>query len=185
MVDFTKIRDKISKKSFIKRILIVLVVGILLMIVGDFSTDNNVKEDPKEVEILASLQSHSIEKEMEELLGKIEGAGKVRVMITYKTSKEVIREFEKKEIINDTKENDGGGGSKLIQQREISDTITFEENGGGRKAVIRKEIEPEIKGVVVVAEGAHDDDVRRNLQMAAKVLTDIPVHKISVFVMDK
>lgn len=184
MVDFTKIRDKIRGKEFIKRVVIVLVVGIIFMIVGEFSSNESSKEKTDE-ECIKPLQSQSVERDMEEVLGSIEGAGRVKVMITYKTSREVIREFEKREVISDTKEDDGGGGSKLIQQREISDSITFEESNGCRRAVVRKEIEPEIKGVVVVAEGACDDNVRRNLQIAAKVLTGVPVHKISVFAMNK
>lgn len=183
MVNFTKIKDKISGKEFIKRVVLVLVLGVIFMIVGEFG----VKDSSKKVEekIVVPLQSQSTESKMEEILGNIEGAGRVKVMITYKTSREVIREFEKREVISDTKEDDGGGGSKLIQKREISDSITFEESNGGKRAVVRKEIEPEIKGVVVVAEGACDDNVRRNLQVAAKVLTGVPVHKISVFAMNK
>lgn len=184
MVDFTKIKNKISEKEFIKRVVIVLVLGVIFMVVGEFGV-NDRSDDKEEEEIVEPLQSQSATREMEEILGSIEGAGRVKVMITYKTSREVIREFEKKEVISDTKEDDGGGGSKLIQQREISDSITFEESNGSKRAVVRKEIEPEIKGVVVVAEGAHDDTVRRNLQIAAKVLTGVPVHKISVFEMNK
>ena len=87
--------------------------------------------------------------------------------------------------INDTKEEDGGGGIRITKQRELSPNVIFEEHNGAKQAVVKKEIEPLIKGVVVVAEGADYDNVRMNLQMAAKILTDIPIHKISVFVMEK
>ena len=109
----------------------------------------------------------------------------MKVMITYKTSKEIIHQIEEKESTNNIKEDEGGGGVRETRQHEITKNITFEEGNGFKKAIVKKEIEPLIKGVVVVSEGASDDNVRRNLQMATKVLTDIPIHKISVFVMEK
>lgn len=183
MVDFTKIKHKIREKDFVKKLLVILAVGIVFMILGEFGQSNK-REEQVVIDDIKPLQSQGVEKDMEELLSSIEGAGKVRVMVTYKTSKEVIREFEKKEVVNNTKEDDGGGGKKMIQQREITESVMFEENNGSRKAVVRYEKEPEIRGVVVVAEGACDDKVRRDLQMAVKVLTDVPLHRISVLAMD-
>lgn len=181
------LKIKSNKNKTIEKIIVVLVIGIIFMIIGDFGSDK--KEDinkqylKNEPEVLPIEQS--IEEKMEDILSKIEGAGKVKVMVTYKTSKEIIHQIEQKESINDTKEDDGGGGIRETKQHEISKNITFEEDNGLKKAIIKKEIEPLIKGVVVVAEGAGDDNVKMNLQMAAKILTDIPIHKISVFVMEK
>lgn len=181
---------KHDKKKTIEKIIIVLIIGVVFMVIGDFRANDN-ESDCKDGYI-QDVQQHetsspqkSLEKNMEDILGKIEGAGKVKVMITYKTSKEVVHQIEEKEVINDTKEEDGGGGIRITKQRELSPNVIFEEHNGAKQAVVKKEIEPLIKGVVVVAEGADDDNVRMNLQMAAKILTDIPIHKISVFVMEK
>ena len=160
------------------------------MVIGDFRNNDdhsncneNCIQDIQQQD--KSSSKKSLEKSMEEILGSIEGAGKVKVMITYKTSKEVVHQIEEKEIINDTREEDGGGGIRITKQRELAPNVIFEEHNGAKQAVVKKEIEPLIKGVVVVAEGANDDSVKMNLQMAAKILTDVPIHKISVFVMEK
>lgn len=172
-----------NKKNVLEKMIIVLVIGVVFMIVGDFSVSENKDSVNKEIicEENIDKSSNSIEKDMEEILSKIDGAGEVKVMITYKTSKEVVHQLEKKETINDAKEDDG----KVTKQREFLDSVVFEESNGSKKAVVKKEIEPIIKGVVVVARGALDDNVKLNLQMATKVLMDIPIHKISVFAMKK
>lgn len=170
-----------SKKNVLEKMIILLVIGVVFMIIGDFSISEN-NDDKKVIcEENVETSSNSIERDVEKILSKIDGAGEVKVMITYKTSKEVIHQLEKKETINDTKEEDG----KITKQREFSDSVVFEDGNGRKKAVIKKEIEPIIKGVVVVAKGAIDDNVKRDLQMATKVLMDIPIHKISVFAMEK
>ncbi len=173
-----------NKKNAIEKIIIVLVIGIVFMVLGDFGNSEK-KEECSNVTKIIQPELKSVEKEMEEILEKIDGAGEVKVMITYKTSKEVIHQMEKKETINDAKEDDKGNTTRTTKQREFTNSIAFEENNGFKKAVIKKEIEPLIKGVVVVAGGAYDDNVKRNLQMAAQILTDIPIHKISVFAMKK
>ena len=50
-----------------------------------------------------------------------------------------------------------------------------------KKPIILKEVLPEVKGVVVVADGASDTLIKERLVNAVKVLFDIPIHKIQVF----
>ena len=178
---------KNDKNKALEKIIIVLVIGVVFMIVGDLGNDKeeNIDKQCIEKEPQNTPIYQDIEEKMECILSKIEGAGKVKVMVTYKTSKEIIHQIEQKESTNNTKEEDGGGGVRETRQHETAKSIIFEEANGQKKAIIKKEIEPLIKGVVVVAEGAADANVKMNLQMATKILTDIPIHKISVFVMEK
>ena len=54
-------------------------------------------------------------------------------------------------------------------------------SSGIRLPVVLKEIYPEVKGVVVVAEGAGNAEVREKITRAVSVLMDIPVHRVQVF----
>jgi stage III sporulation protein AG len=58
--------------------------------------------------------------------------------------------------------------------------VFMEANAGGRVPVIIKSYEPEIKGVVVVADGAGSSVVRQDIKNAVEALTGLPPHKINV-----
>ncbi len=55
---------------------------------------------------------------------------------------------------------------------------------GGQSPIILVEREPEIRGVIVVAEGAADPAVRLSLQRAVQAVTGVPLSCIEVFEMN-
>ena len=60
--------------------------------------------------------------------------------------------------------------------------IAYEEDTNGQKRpVLLKEIRPEPKGAIIIADGAGDPLVRKNLQDAVVVLLKIPHYQVSVF----
>ena len=63
----------------------------------------------------------------------------------------------------------------------ISATVSTE---GGQSPIILVEREPEIRGVIVVAEGAADPAVRLSLQRAVQAVTGVPLSCIEVFEMN-
>ena len=54
------------------------------------------------------------------------------------------------------------------------------DDAGKRVPVVTKRYQPEIKGVVVVADGADRDLVRQNITNAVEVLMGLPAHRIRV-----
>jgi stage III sporulation protein AG len=50
---------------------------------------------------------------------------------------------------------------------------------------VLKENNPEIKGVIVVAEGADDIEVRLNLLSAVQTILDVSPDKVNVYKMNK
>jgi stage III sporulation protein AG len=55
----------------------------------------------------------------------------------------------------------------------------YSSTSGGEPYVV-KEIEPEVEGILVVAEGAGNETVVNEITYAVQVLFDVPVHKIKV-----
>ena len=65
----------------------------------------------------------------------------------------------------------------LSEERE--ETIAFYNNGqGSESALVLAQKEPEIAGILIVAEGANDSEIKRQLAEAAAVLYDIPLYKV-------
>lgn len=121
-----------------------------------------------------------MEKKLEELLSQMENIGKVKVMITLKTSAEQVVEKDAPVKKTRTTEEDSAGGNRIIESSEYGDTTVYHGTKGGEEPYIIKEIYPKIEGVVVAAQGADIGKNRAIITDMVKALFDIEVHKISV-----
>ena len=185
-----KIND-IGKKlidSFgIPKLLLVVAAGIVLIALstGDMSTRK--KEKPKEVENTMDMESDTedeytkkLERQFESVLANVSGVGRVKVMITLDTSSEKVTLSDpvyKNESVNET-ESDGSVRSQT--NSESSPQTVFSEKDDIKDPYVVKEIEPVIKGVLVVCEGGDNDSVKKEITSAAEVLFGLESHKIKV-----
>lgn len=121
------------------------------------------------------------EDKLEDSLSYVEGAGKVKVMITLKESEQKIVEKDGPEELSDTVESDAAGGNRTTGESRIEKTTiyTVDEKGNSIPYVV-KTIPPAVEGVVVIAQGADRLSVRQNIIEAIQVLFDIDMNKITV-----
>jgi stage III sporulation protein AG len=180
-----------SSKKLIESAVIFIIIGVIIIIAGGsfFEKDNKEEADsePKNnnVEVASTSVeegSTDVERKLAAILSKINGAGKVDVMITYVSGKEIVPAYDIRTNENSTQEKDKEGGTRNINQSDQEKKIVYEEQQGGtRKPIILKDMQPVVKGVVVVAEGASEPVVKENICRAVQVLMDIPIHKVQVF----
>lgn len=185
-----KIND-IGKKLIdslgIPKLLLVLAAGIVLIALsaGDMSTRK--KDTPKEVENTTDTESDTkdeytkkLEKQFESVLANVSGVGRVKVMITLDTSSEKVTLSDpvyKNESVNET---EADGSVKSQTNSESSPQTVFSEKDDVKDPYVVKEIEPVIKGVLVVCEGGDNDSVKKEITSAAEVLFGLESHKIKV-----
>lgn len=185
-----------GKKKVIENSVIVIIIGIVLIIAGDTFLGDKEPELNKHdvlndnavsaIKNTLSDEKKQIEANVEKILSQIKGAGKVNILITYVSGKEDVLAFEEKKSQNDTTEKDNEGGTRSVQQNSYENKIAYEDlNSGEKKAVVVKELTPEVRGVVVVADGAGNEVVREAIIRALVALMDVPVHKIQVFEREK
>lgn len=117
---------------------------------------------------------------LERILGQVEGAGRVQVQVALAGA--VEREYASDQTVNrtTTEERDRSGGSRVVSQVEEADKIVSVQAGRGQEALVRRLRRPEVKGVLVVAEGAGDPAVRAALARAVQAAIDVPLYRISV-----
>lgn len=189
---FNKLTDYAKEKKGKRRIenlVIILIVGIIIIIVASsFTSDGknkkNTQEPKGEIALITNEPDDKIKKleqRLESILSEIEGAGTVKVMVTGITDGEVVHAYNQIEENSVTEEKDNTDCTgRTDEYRREQEMVFMEANAGGRVPVIIKSYEPEIKGVVVVADGAGSSIIRQNIKDAVAALTGLPAHKINV-----
>ena len=123
----------------------------------------------------------TLEEELCGILSSIEGAGKVRVMITLEESGELIVEKDQKEMQKQTLSNEGNDEMMKSGRESSLEKLTVYEEGTKEKApFVVKQVYPKIKGVIVAAQGVGKGTIRAELSEAVQALFGIEAHKVKV-----
>lgn len=131
----------------------------------------------------SQLNEYNLEENLEDILSKITGVGKVKVLVTYSETSEVVAMYNEKNTLNNTEETDTNGGVRKIQQTDTDKEIIYEEKNGQKTPITQKVIMPKIEGAIVTAEGASDPAIKTNIIQAVSAATGISTYRIQVFEM--
>lgn len=180
---FTKKNDDGKKKpSPIETIIIFIILGVVIVLAGSYLAKPDDAPEADKASSISTSGSNTpidgyelitdLEKRLAELLSQVEGAGEVSVMIYADSSSEQIPAYNNEQ---DTRNDEGENGrsSEISETREVA-------LSGDDTPVILKVIVPQIRGVVVVAEGADDALIKEQLNKAVCTLLGIPEHRVHV-----
>ncbi len=131
----------------------------------------------------SQLNEYNLEENLEDILSKIAGVGKVKVLVTYSETSEVVAMYNEKNTLNNTEETDTNGGVRKIEQTDTDKEIIYEEKNGQKTPITQKVIMPKIEGAIVTAEGASDPAIKTNIIQAVSAATGISTYRIQVFEM--
>ncbi|MBW4828816.1 MAG: stage III sporulation protein AG [Clostridiaceae bacterium] len=184
--NFKEFLNKITNKKYINKLLIILIVGIMLLITASLFKDNAKEETTKKDNIEKEIKENNmedyayvLERKLEKILSQIKGAGNVDVMITLDETTEKIPAVNKTENQEKTSEEDSQGGVREINREDS--TLQVVTKGSEGSILVLKEIKPKIKGVIIVAEGAYDIEVKEQLYEAVKTVLDVSGNKVEVY----
>ena len=139
------------------------------------------KPEPPQQRFPWAADEKQMEQRVRELLKNVEGVGAVDVMIVLKSSEEKVLHVDTSTSVSSTRETDSSGGSRQIDEQEISQSTIL--SGSGDNAgtpVVEKELRPEVAGVVISAAGGGSPAVQAEISQAIEALFGIPSHKIKV-----
>lgn len=156
--------QKLLDNKHNKYIFIILIFGIVFMLFAGGNKKADTVDKPLELDISRE------EQRLATIISDIKGAGNVSVMITYYASAEKNIAYETKSS-QTSKESSGVLTENLDKQAVMT---------SGEPTVV-KEIYPEVKGVVVTAEGAADTTVKNQIKEAVQSALGVAAHKICVF----
>lgn len=146
-----------------KFVLLVVLVGIILMLLPVSSQTKEMEENKSQIP-QESFDLAAMEQRMEEVLGKIDGVGKLRLMLTLQSGTRLT-------LAEDTQRD---------QDRTQRETVTLNRGSGNQEIVITNRFYPVYQGAVVVCQGADSSAVRLAITETVQALTGLPSDRIRV-----
>lgn len=125
-----------------------------------------------------------LEAHLTEVLENMEGMGKVKVMVTIRSSQELVVEKEEATSRSSTDEKDAQGGSRVSGQWENGESVVYRTDGSLSEPYVVKTLKPEVEGVLVVAEGAGTGNINRTVTEIVQALFGVDAHKVKVVRME-
>lgn len=179
LIAFTK------KPIFAKVIVFVGVVGIGLILLSGFIPKSPKNDDTIKVQNNNSTSlteyENQLEQNLAEIICNISGAGSTKVFLTMESSAEQI--FASDNSIAQNNSNNTKSSSDTQSQKDITSEnkyITVELSDGTQQTVLVKEIQPKVRGVLVVCAGGDNNVVKEKVIDAVTKALDISSSKVSV-----
>lgn len=173
---FAKIMTFLRSEKGTRVLILVGAVGVLMLALPEFFPQKTVKTT---TEMTAQEFVTYTEERLTDLLSSIEGAGKCQLMITLENGVEYVYATEQKNN-TDRQENQDGTSNKVVQRDDSEESVILVDSEDGRKGLLVTEIQPTVKGVVVVCEGGDNQEVCERVTQAVTVALNISSKRVCV-----
>ena len=75
-------------------------------------------------------------------------------------------------------------GNRDVQEESTKKEVIFTDENGSNVPATKTVVNPKVEGVIVIAEGAGDANVKANIISAVEAVTGVQAHKVQVFAMN-
>ena len=152
-----------SKYKFV--VLVALVgVGLLLWPSGEETGGTTTQP--------VAAEQPDLQREMEEILAKMDGVGQVQVLLTVESDGE-------RQLAQDTELSYSGSTAAPEDYSRTSETVLVDGDGGNGPVVTKTQY-PTYRGALVVCQGGGRADVRLTVTEAVSALTGLTADRITV-----
>lgn len=182
-------------------LMLVGLTGVAFMILNSFVTVEKMQPDDERVspfsehnsslEVIGSHEDQktsqfrtyesSYENQLKEIIQNIVGViGEVDVMVTIESTEELVVYRDEDRTHQTTHETDKEQATRQITEISETGKIVLLEVSGDQQPIVIKTIKPKIRGVVVVAAGVENLQVKQLILDTVSKGLEVPVHRISV-----
>jgi stage III sporulation protein AG len=155
--------------------IVILICAAVVLFCFNFDTKNS--ETTQDSSTSLTEYKNNLTSELCAILGKIEGVGKVNVLITFDSDTD-------QEVVYNTKETTSQNGQNTSNTTISKDAVMMKDGTVNIPYTIKNDI-PDIKGVLIVAQGADDENVKEKIKDAVVTILKIPSYRAVVLPMSK
>ncbi len=203
---FQEAKESIRSKNLSKKsgyLLIVGLLGLLLLLLGNiFSSSETSEDSPMEEEVRITPEESSrsetttqednesttdvgeletsYEKDLIEMLEKIQGVSDVEVMVNLNSTE--VKVYEKNLITSQqtNEEEDTNGGTRTVEDSTQETQVVLVRQGDQEVPLLIQTEKPEVRGVFVVANGVDHATVKQWVVESVSRVLDVSSHRVSV-----
>lgn len=154
--------------------LILGIISVVLIIISEFVTEKPKSQEKEQVQSSFFDYESDIENRLCDIISQINGAGRVKVMVTLKSGEE--KKYAYNEMFQ-AKNDENSSDSKTENEYVVID------GEKGDECVLLKTEFPEIQGVIVVCDGGDNSVIKNEITNAVSALLNISTNNISVIKM--
>lgn len=178
---FKNLNEK-EKKKIYWLLSLAVICGISLIAMSGIEKKETVNKDEinniTQEELSNESSKTALEEKLKNILSQIEGAGELDVMITYESSEEIQPAFNTNTTMEETKEVDKQGGERTVTTSSENKTMI---TSSANDPIVIKTNQPKINGVIVVATGAKDLNVKETLYSAVQTALQVQGHQVEIY----
>ena len=182
-----------NNKKKIENLVFFVVILIITIVIINYVWNGNKKSDKAitntagrqlaNADTTQTEENNNLEERLENILGKIQGVGTVKVFINYSESSQTAM-YNENSKTSTTEETDTSGGTRKVEQTDSDKEIVYQEENGKKTPILQKTLQPKIERAIITAKGASNVNVKTNIIQAVEAATGLATHKIQVFEME-
>ncbi|MBM7660892.1 stage III sporulation protein AG [Bacillus mesophilus] len=189
---------KLSKYHYA---IVILAVGVAFMLVSNILSDSSSSAPANELEVfnqeksedqptfgqkssdtedvLREVENH-FETQLKEILQSAVGVDEVEIMVNLDATESKVFEKNVTSQTQLTDETDREGGKRKVEDTSKDEQLVIIRNGDTETPVVINIKKPAVRGVLIVANGADNIQVKKNIIEAVTRVLDVPSHRVSV-----
>jgi stage III sporulation protein AG len=179
--------------------ILILTVGVAFMLISNILSNTSSsapelavfnqqksEDEPafgqKEIGIADILQQaeNDYENQLKEILQTAVGVDEVEIMVNLDATDSKIYEKNITTQTQLTDETDREGGKRKVEDTSKDEQLVIIRNGDTETPVVIKIKKPQVRGVLIVAKGADNIQVKKWIIEAVTRVLDVPSHRVSV-----
>lgn len=179
-----KLFSGVGGDKFKNIIIVVGLVGIALIFLSSFIKFPSSKDQQKQTAssvMTTDEYARQLETSLKDIISSIQGAGASKVLVTLENGVETMYATEEK-TNSEISQDKSNGETTRSQQSGDSEIkyITVRDENGAERALAITEIQPTVKGVVVVCSGGLDPVVQQRVIDAVTTALNISSKRVCV-----
>jgi stage III sporulation protein AG len=197
-------QEKEKKNGKYQYLLLVGLFGALIMLVNEFLFSDNSKMNDaiptiqnqtvttENVEAFGNKTSSNVgnetisdyesayEEQLKDALEQMLGVNKVTVIVNVDATDRKVLEKNRVTQTQTTDETDREGGKRKVEDASVEEQLVIIRSGDKEGPILVETKKPAIRGVLVVAQGAENIQVKKWIIEAVTRVLDVPSHRVAV-----
>jgi stage III sporulation protein AG len=189
-----------KKPSKYQYFILVFVLGVAFMLVSNlFSSKDKQTNDIVPTSLSSSNESTEVfkqekgektgsisdyeaeyENQLKEVLETISGVGNVSVVVNVDSTETKVVEKNTVTGSQVTKETDREGGKREVEDQSTDEQVVIIQEGEKEVPIVVQTRKPEIRGVLIVAQGADNIHIKKTIIESVTRVLDVPSHRVAV-----